>query len=421
MKIQLSKSQFLLLKEALPFWCEQFAFATILNSNAIASACNYDTYDLVAGVAQSNTKIYNHLNELETKSAWKLGYIGYEYNHLKHGLQELKVSGSGFSGCFFFEPQILLIATKGSTELEIIGADESIINEILNYKISNSVNSEIKLNSRVSKEEYIQNVERIKEQIVNGDYYELNYCMEYFADNAWIQAPAVFQKLLQISPTPFATYFKQFQNYLLCASPERFLKRTGNKIIAQPIKGTIHRSSDIQEDEVLKNKLKNSEKERAENIMIVDLMRNDLARCAEVGSVKVEELLKVYSFATVHQLISTITANLRENISFEEIMNYTFPMGSMTGAPKREVMHNIDNYEKRTRGIFSGTVGYISPENDFDLNVVIRSIVYNAKNKHISCHVGSAITFDADAESEYEECLLKAGTMFKALNALDIR
>ncbi len=417
MKIRLSTSDFLSLKEALPFWCEKYAYACILHSNRISSACNHDSYEIIAGVADKRTQTYSGTETMDANAAWKLGYISYEFNHHLHGLQEPENTASGFKGCFFFEPQILLIIDKRKNEIEIIGALESVLQEILDSLPSNKKEQKISLNARTTKEEYISNVEKIKEQILEGDFYELNYCMEFFAEDAFINPARVFQSLIGISPTPFATFFKQDESYLLCASPERFLKRSGDKIIAQPIKGTMPRSALAAADKEFKTRLEQNEKERAENIMIVDLMRNDLSRCAETGTLKVEELLKVYSFATVHQFISTISASLKKNISFHEIIQLTFPMGSMTGAPKHEVMHAINQYEKIPRGIFSGSVGYVSDNKDFDLNVVIRSIVYNARSKYISCHVGSAITYDADAESEYNECLLKAQTMFKALHS----
>jgi para-aminobenzoate synthetase component 1 len=416
LKIQLSIAQLTLLKEALPFWCERYAYACILSSNGISSACNYDTYDLIAGIADANTITYIDSKAMDVNPEWKLGYITYEYNHTQHGIPQLKESTTGFTGCFFFVPRILLIIKKGSNEIEIVGADETILDVIIHSKSNITIRREISLTARVAKEEYISNVEKIKEQITDGDFYELNYCMEFYVEDTFMNAPQVFLNLDAISPTPFASYIKHQNKYLLCASPERFLKREGDKIIAQPIKGTTHRGADIKEDDALKIKLEQSEKEQAENIMIVDLMRNDLARCAERASVRAEELLTIYSFATVHQLISTVTATLKSDISFHDILNNTFPMGSMTGAPKREVIHAIDKYEHTARGIFSGSVGYISPEKDFDFNVVIRSIIYNAERNYISCHVGSAITYDADAASEYEECLLKAKTMFKALD-----
>ncbi len=415
MKKEFSAAQIQRIKEALPFWCEQFDYACILNSNNLASACGYDNYELIVGVSNGKTRTYSHLNSMVPSSSWKLGYFSYDYNHSLFGMKQTEKSRSNFESCFFFEPQIMVLLKNHSFEIEIIGSDEDLIYEIIHYKRGEESHSEIKMEAVTSRKEYLSNVEKIKKQITDGDFYELNYCMEFFDKNAKISAAQVFHQLTIISPTPFASYFKHRQNYLLCASPERFLKKNGDTIIAQPMKGTIRRGMNTTDDEALKEALFQSEKERAENIMIVDLMRNDLAQCAETGSVVAQELLGVYSFATVHQLISTVTATLRKNISIDEIFTHTFPMGSMTGAPKREVMQNIDAYEPVARGLFSGSVGYISPDDDFDFNVVIRSIVYNKETHYLSCHVGSAITYDANGEQEYDECLLKTRTMFGAL------
>ena len=201
----------------------------------------------------------------------------------------------------------------------------------------------------------------------------------------------------------------------MCASPERFLKKIKNTILSQPIKGTSKRGNNIKEDEEEKKALQLNEKERSENTMIVDLVRNDLSKICTEGSVMVKEYLKIYSFPQVHQMISTISGNLRENISFSEILSATFPMGSMTGAPKKRVMELIEQYEKTKRGLFSGTVGYINPGGDFDFNVVIRSILYNEENNYLSIQAGSAITFKSDPHKEYEECNIKIEAMRQAL------
>lgn len=415
MIVSITNEQLQQLQNLLPFWGCRFDYACVLKSNQCSSACHHDTYEFIAGFANHGTKVYYNTENIDQEERWKLGYLTYEYKHSSHGIDILKDAPTGFSGCFFFEPQVLFCIKSNSLELEILGADSSILNAILEFEIPIETPSIRTLQPRISKEHYIKNIEKIKEKIVDGDFYEINFCMDFFSVASQISPPHVFQRLNQISPTPFAAFIKHDSKYLLSASPERFLKRSAQQIIAQPIKGTIRRSTDANEDEHLKTRLLQSEKERAENIMIVDLMRNDLARCSETGSVKAEELLGLYTFATVHQLISTVSATLFHDISFDEILKNTFPMGSMTGAPKREVMHTIDKLEQSARGIFSGSVGYIAPNKDFDFNVVIRSIVYNELLKYLSLHVGSAITYDADAEQEYHECLLKSRTMRKAL------
>lgn len=416
MFLELSIKQIEQLKLALPFWCVEFPYACIFDSNQINSACQYDSYEFIAGVANENTKTYTQLESIDLENNWKLGYVTYEFNHRLHGIDEIKTSPTGFNGCFLFKPQIQILLKKNENRIEIIGGNAETIDSILNFKPIKQLKAIPEINAKTSKEKYLADIQKIKDQIREGDFYELNYCIEFCAENIEISPAHVFHNLKLISPTPFSSFIKQNQKYLLCASPERFLKREGSQLIAQPIKGTAKRSKIEEEDELLKKNLLESEKERAENIMIVDLMRNDLAQCSKVGSVQVEELLGIYSFATVHQMISTITSEVKPDINLADIFNKTFPMGSMTGAPKREVIHNINSYEPGARGIFSGCVGYISPNSNFDFNVVIRSIVYNDLNKYLSFHVGSAITFDADPEAEYEECMLKSRTMFKSLD-----
>jgi len=194
------------------------------------------------------------------------------------------------------------------------------------------------------------------------------------------------------------------------------MKKTGNTIISQPIKGTIKRSVNTQEDEKLKEKLFNDPKERAENVMIVDLVRNDLSRTAKKQSVKVEELYGIYSFKHVHQMISTIKSEIEPETDIVEVIKNAFPMGSMTGAPKVRAMQLIEKFERTKRGLYSGAFGYFSPENDFDFNVVIRSLLYNETKKYVSFTVGGAITSLANAKDEYNECLVKATALINVLN-----
>ena len=268
--------------------------------------------------------------------------------------------------------------------------------------------SKIAITPLTSREEYLQTAERIKDHIIEGDIYEMNYCIAFQASFQRLNPIRIYLDLMKKSPMPFSAFFKAQHQYLIGASPERFIKKSGSLLIAQPIKGTIRRGISAEEDQALQSQLKNSEKERAENLMIVDLMRNDLSRVAETGTVKVEELFGIYPFKRVSQMISTVSATLRREIGFKEIVESTFPMGSMTGAPKIRCMELIEQYENFKRGWFSGSLGYIAPNGDFDFNVVIRSMVLDVSVGKLFFAVGSAITFDADPIQEYEECLLKA-------------
>ncbi len=241
--------------------------------------------------------------------------------------------------------------------------------------------------------------------------------MEFFADSCVVDPVETYLKLSEISPMPSAAFGRWGEKFLLCASPERFIRRQGDHLISQPMKGTIRRGKDVEEDEQLKKALAQHPKERSENIMIVDLVRNDLSKLAVPGSVQVEELCGVYSFPQVHQMISTVGCDLKPNTSFADIIRSTFPMGSMTGAPKVSAMELIERYEAVQRGVYAGSLGYITPEGDADFNVVIRTMLYNQCNRYFSFKVGSAITAYSDPEREYEECLIKAQAMFKTLES----
>lgn len=280
-----------------------------------------------------------------------------------------------------------------------------------------SRNNKIEFRPVISKKEYLQKVELLKQHIIEGDVYELNFCMEFQAENIHIDPIRVYERLNSISPTPFSVLQKNGAEWLICASPERYMKKKGSLLVSQPIKGTVRRSMDASEDEQLKEALFHSEKERAENMMIVDLVRNDLNKVASRGSVQVSEMFGIYTFPQVHQMISTVEAQLSDEFSPLDALSEAFPMGSMTGAPKIRAMELIDQYEESKRGLFSGSVGFFSPEGDFDFNVVIRSIFYDSLHQTLSFQVGSAITFDSDPEKEYQECLLKAKAIIQCLDA----
>ena len=348
---------------------------------------------------------------------WLFGHLGYDLKNELETLNSAHPDGVGFPDLFFYVPQIVVQLTKTSLIIGVTDeSHETVFNSIIQIITErNNRNNGVSVSARFSQQEYTATVERLKKHILRGDCYEINFCQEFFAANAHIHPLELYRSLSVSSPNPFSAYYKLEDKYLVCMSPERFLKRSGAHIISQPIKGTAKRDleNDIQ-DELNKNSL-HSEKERAENIMVVDLVRNDLSRISKKGSVKVDELCAIYSFPQVHQMISTVSGELEPATPWTEIIKATFPMGSMTGAPKKKVMQLIEEYERTKRGLFSGSIGYITPEGDFDFNVVIRSILYNAANAYLSFHTGSAITFSSDPEKEYLECLLKAEAIKKVL------
>jgi para-aminobenzoate synthetase component 1 len=414
-------------KNQLLNWSNQFREVVFLDSNSETNNQNYSNYDLVVAVdafTSIKTDYVNSFQDLhqyqsQTKD-WLFGYLSYD---LKNDIEDLKSNnfdGLDFPDLFFFQPKKLFLVKGNQLEIQYLKmCDDEIdfdFEEINQCSVFSVQSSEVDVKQRISKENYISKVSKMLEHIHRGDIYEANFCLEFYAENTKIEPLEIYQKLNAISQPPFAVYFKNNSNYLMCASPERYLKKEKLKVISQPIKGTSRRSFDIELDELSKFELENNPKERSENIMIVDLVRNDLSKTATKGSVQVEELCKIYSFKQVHQMISTIASEVENTTSPVEIIRTTFPMGSMTGAPKISAMNIIENLEETKRGLYSGAVGYFTPNGDFDFNVVIRSILYNSDNQYISFSVGSAITSQSVPELEYEECLLKAKAMFEVLS-----
>ena len=399
-------------------WCD---------SNTHLGNQTYETYDAVLALGVKNELRCAYKNAFEKLKKFRketndyiFGYLSYD---LKNDIEELSsqnFDGLGFDDLYFFHPEKIIFLQQGKLTFSYL---EEFKNEIEKdwFDIQNSSykrihpNTEIEIKQRVSRQSYNEKLEKILAHIHRGDIYEVNFCQEFFADKSVIHPLVVYQKLNAISTPPFATFLRIDDKYLLSASPERFVKKVRSKVISQPMKGTARRSSDLEEDKKIKEELAKDPKERSENIMIVDLVRNDLSKTAIKGSVKVEELCKVYSFQQVHQLISTVVSEVHEEIDVIDILISLFPMGSMTGAPKISAMEIIEELEETKRGLYSGAVGYFSPENDFDFNVVIRSILYNSSKKYVSFSVGGAITSQSQINNEYRECMVKAEAMKKAL------
>ena len=414
-----------LFKQQLLQWAQQFREIVFLDSNDYHQ--KYTSFDCVLAVdafTSLKTDYHNAFEDLrqyqqQTKD-WLFGYLSYDLKNDTEKLYSNNFDGLHFPDLFFFQPKKLFLLKENQLEVQYLHmCDDEIetdFEEIQNSQPATRNSQPAIINQRISKENYLLKVEAMLQHIHRGDIYEANFCMEFYADTTTIEPLAIYQKLNSISNSPFATFFKNNQDYLLCASPERYLKRDSDKVISQPIKGTSKRFEDPILDENSKNELLQNPKERSENIMIVDLVRNDLSHTATKGSVVVEELCGVYTFEQVHQMISTVVSTVESSTSPTEILKSTFPMGSMTGAPKISAMKIIEELEETKRGLYSGAVGYFTPDNDFDFNVVIRSILYNAKEKYLSFSVGSSITSLSNPEQEYEECMLKAKAMFEVLS-----
>ena len=405
-------------------WVNQFSTCCLLDNHKYDFSHHRYECLIAAGSLRSVTaqagEAFEQLQSFINKEKdWVFGHLSYE---LKNEIEDLHSDGSDsiqFPDLFFFVPKVILQLDEFSLSVGSFDDDHTLIyQEIMTHSIETSFrpSAQINVTSKISRRKYIDTIKQLKEHIQRGDCYEINFCQEFYAEDVSIDPISIYKSLSATSPNPYSAYYKLSDKYLLCASPERYLKKTSTAILSQPIKGTWHRNihSD-EEDELNKNLLSASTKDRSENVMVVDLVRNDLSKICIEGSVKVDELFGVYKFPQLYQMISTISGELKPGMSIAEMIKATFPMGSMTGAPKKKVMELIEQYEVTRRGIFSGAVGYISPEKDFDLNVVIRSIMYNSSNRYLSFLAGSGITFYSDPESEYDECLLKAMAIKKVL------
>ena len=414
-----------LFKEQLLHWAQQFREVAFLDSNSYPQA--YSSYDCMLAVdafTLLQTDYHNAFEDLkqyqQTTKDWLFGYLSYDLKNDSERLQSNNFDGLDFPDLFFFQPKKIFLLKGNQLETRYLHLCDDELQEdyhdITTIVPQQSTASEsVVVQARIDQKKYLEQVQKMQEYIHKGDIYEANFCMEFYAENATIQPLEKFQKLNAISQPPFAVFLKNNQQYLLSATPERYLRKEGEDLISQPIKGTAKRYEDPVADEKAKEDLASNPKERAENIMITDLVRNDLSRTAQKGSVQVEELCGIYSFMQVHQMISTITSKMDEKYSVIDVLRLTFPMGSMTGAPKISAMKIIEELEATKRGLYSGAVGYFTPEGDFDFNVVIRSILYNQKKQYLSFSVGSAITALSVPEQEYEECLLKAKAMKSVL------
>ncbi|MCG9792975.1 anthranilate synthase component I family protein [Flavobacterium algicola] len=414
-----------LFKKQLLNWSQQFREITLLDSNDYPQ--EYATYDCVLAAdafTAIKTDFHNAFEDLkqyqQTTGDWLFGYLTYDLKNDNEDLKSKNFDGLEFPDLFFYQPKRIFFIKGNTVEIRYLNfCDdelESDFDEIQNTTIWSDIDKTVlHIEQRISKSDYLNKVGTLMQNIQKGNIYEANFCMEFYAKKVQINPLETFSKLNEISQPPFSVFFKNHKQYLLCASPERYLKKVGEDIISQPIKGTAKRYSDKIADQKSKFELENNPKERAENIMITDLVRNDLSHTAQRGSVQVKALCEIKSFMQVHQMISTITSKFDSKHAVVDLIRNSFPMGSMTGAPKISAMKMIEELEETKRGLYSGAVGYFTPNGDFDFNVVIRSILYNQENKYVSFSVGSAITSLSDPENEYEECLLKAKAMREVL------
>jgi para-aminobenzoate synthetase component I len=425
-QIELTPRELSRLRIQLLNWLPEFDTFCLLDSHGNEQD-PYANYDLLLGLGKlKELKTWAGDDAFENLEAFQgayqehflFGYLGYD---LKNELEELhshKRDPLGFPDLHFFLPEHRIWLKNGCLNIASATANPRDLYTQLWQKNSGPrrIPSPVPpLKASMNQEDYLQKVEKIRQHIALGDIYEMNFCQEFAAKGAEIDPFAVYTRLSGIARTPFGAFYREGSRFLLCASPERFLQKKGKNLISQPIKGTIRRGKTEAEDLQLRQTLLHSPKNRSENVMIVDLVRNDLSKTCVTGSVKVQELCEIYSFANVHQMISTVVGDLRPDKSPIEAIKQAFPMGSMTGAPKLRSMQLIEGYENRKRGLYSGALGYFAPGGDFDFNVVIRSLFYHQQKQYLALQVGGAIVFDSDPMDEYNECMLKAETMNRAL------
>ncbi len=402
-----------------------FGSCCFLDNLSYSSSLHQQEFLLAVGEVCSFT--LNHAGELPTLDAfiqansgrWIFGHIAYDLHKTLHNISSSKADPIGFPPLHFFVPEVCFKKAETGIEM-IVQGDRHSKNYWIDFfaqaEKDETKKSQINLTPKLTKDQYINTIENLRKHILRGDCYEINFCHEFFAEDVDIHPVNIYESLVSTSPNPFACYYKHQHAHLMCASPERYLTRRGQRLISQPIKGTALRLPDDPiADAAAATALRNSRKETSENVMVVDLVRNDLSRVCAKGSVQVDELFGIYSYPQVHQMISTISGVQQPGTLFSEVLQATFPMGSMTGAPKLRVMELIEQYEPSCRGLFSGSVGYFAPNGDFDFNVVIRSIFYNQQSRYLNYQVGSGITWYSDPVQEYEECLWKAGAIRSVL------
>ncbi|MDN6280401.1 MAG: anthranilate synthase component I family protein [Psychroflexus sp.] len=406
--------------EKLFHWASQQTIFTILEGQQMEMPGHQ--FDCVIGIGKRSSLNFENRVDFDqvdhyhqqTKD-WLFSYISYDVKNSIENLTSDNSDGLHFPHLTLIQPQKVLCLKNDMLFFHYLDQDvDSIaddLNAILLQIVSETPLPQFEFQSRMPRKMYLENASHLMQHIQRGDIYEINFCQEYYAENVTFNCLQAYKRLRELSKAPFSVFAKHDSHYIISASPERYLSKTETDLISQPIKGTAKRDSDLEKDEALKIMLQNDPKERAENIMIVDLVRNDLSKIAQKSSVCVDELCEIYSFEQVHQMISTLRCSVDKNIHLSDILKASFPMGSMTGAPKYKTMQLAEKYENTKRGLYSGSVGYITPEFNFDFNVIIRSLLYNADTRYLSYMVGSALTAQSDIEKEYEECELKGKAM----------
>lgn len=392
----------------------------------IAGIKPVETLEITNENAEKTLEIFDEKLSKNFAAIFSISYdLGLKLQNIKPRKKEFSTFGEPDVFLALFDCLIIHDYDTGKTFLDGNKDKFDELEKIL-FNSANPVNSVNSLNSKIesnfTRSEYLETIEKIKEFIRRGDTYQTNLTQQLRAKLPEdLEPQQIFWRLRRDHPAPFAAFLKRKEDFVISASPERFFKvdrnprvsKGGFKISTSPIKGTRPRGKNAKEDTELRNELLNSPKDRAENTMIVDLLRNDIGRICEFGSVRVEKLCDLEEHPTFFHLVSTISGELREETSFSDIIRAVFPCGSITGAPKIRTMQIIDELETSNRGLSMGAIGY-SIHGELDLSVAIRTMVI--KNNEAIFNVGGGIVIDSIPEKEYDETLTKAKALLDAIN-----
>ncbi len=400
-----------------------------LDSNETPAADPYGRYDwLLACDAIQVHRLdpgepagdpFTLMREWHTGGNWLFGVLAYDLKNRIERLESTNPAIVGTPDLLFFSAGIVVACRGQEVHIWCRDRPDSVWADLQSPPVGTAQAGQQAVPAPqplISPQAYREAVAAIREHILDGDVYELNFCQAFETAACAVDLHTLFSRLNGLSPMPFAACFRAEDLWLLCASPERFVCKRGDLLVSQPIKGTTRRGQDAAEDELLRDRLSASVKNRAENVMITDLVRNDLSRVSVPGTVSVPELCGIYAFRTVTHMVSTVSAELRPDRDWADALRALFPMGSMTGAPKVMSMELIDRYESFRRGWYAGAVGYIDPAGDMDFNVIIRSIICDAGSGRMAFAVGGAVVYDSDPQEEYEESMLKAASIFRVLS-----
>lgn len=411
-----------LFKKQCLVWAQQFSCFVCIDNNKFPDKYHQEEYilavDSISKIQLNNeTDAFKKLKDFQENTKHTIyGYISYDLKNDVEKLTSNNKDSLGFPCLFFMQPRYEIKIEKDFCIINRNYIEASYIKDAIEavvLELEKTLN--VSWQQTVSKEEYLNKVKQIQTDIEEGTVYEVNYCYENYAENLHLNPINVFNKINEKVKAPFSSCIKVYNNYVVSFSPERFMQMKDGKMLSQPIKGTRKKDNNAILNNKLKQDLFNDEKEKAENVMIVDLVRNDFARSAKTGTIKVDELFGIYEFENIIQMISTISAQKSNEIHAIDALKSCFPMGSMTGAPKIKAMELIEKYENTRRGVYSGAIGYIKANGDLDFSVVIRTLLYNLESKYLSYSVGGAITYDSVAEKEWEETITKMLSIIKYL------